>query len=63
MHGFLFINKRLLISYDTGIYAIILFGKDVLSDTFLEEEKRQYAHTQIKGDNLNNLYCAFQIEI
>ena len=25
MHGFLFINKRLLISCDTGIYAIIIF--------------------------------------
>ena len=25
MHGFLFINKRLLISCDTGIYAIIRF--------------------------------------
>ena len=24
MHGFLFINKRLLISCDTGIYAIII---------------------------------------
>ena len=29
MHGFLFINKRLLISCDTGIYAIMKSKGDV----------------------------------
>ena len=28
MHGFLFINKRLLISCETGIYAIIRNKED-----------------------------------
>ena len=35
MHGFLFINKQLLISCDTGIYAIINIERPILFIEFL----------------------------
>ena len=45
MHGFFFINKRLLISCDTGIYAIIEDQRQV--STAAAIEKRGTAETMV----------------